>query len=102
MVNKKQSARERLEKYLPLHTQQGTCITGIINEDWMCLDKKLWPYSKCCQDPRNWEGRGDFKMIAGDPWMVYGYVKARGCYCKVCGTHVIAHEYSKEKLEASK
>ena len=98
MAKPKRSRKERMAKYLPLHHNdgRGRVITGHICDDWMLTDKNLWPYSACCQDPHNWEGRGDFKEIKGDPWMVYGYVAARGCWCSVCGVSVIGHEYTKE------
>jgi len=96
---RKMARKDRMEKKLPRETSSTSVITGFICDDKMTQDKTRWHYSECCQDPDNWEGRGEWQEICGpdspqyDPWYSKGYRAARDVYCKACGTWVIATEY---------
>ncbi|RPJ19150.1 MAG: hypothetical protein EHM35_21035 [Planctomycetaceae bacterium] len=91
--------KARMEKKLPRQTGDGAIITGFVCSDWETKSKDLWPYNQCCQDPDNWEGHGDWRELHGegdgyDPYYSKGFRRYRDVYCKVCGVHVIATEYS--------
>lgn len=83
----------KMMKLLPMRTEQGI-IVGFIPSDYETKDKNLWPYSECCQDPRNWRCMDRaVELDASDPYYRLGYRYYRNVYCK-CGVCVNATEYS--------
>jgi hypothetical protein len=92
--------KQRYESLLPIQTGPTTVISGFICDDYMTADKGRWPYNECCQNPTNWEGRGEWHPLSTeeatgltDPWYWKGYRQFRDVWCKECGVRVIATEY---------
>ncbi len=58
--------------------------------------------TKCCNDPVNWQGIGEFGAIWPlDPAYWHGAKSARGVECAVCHTALAASEYSIERVSDS-
>jgi hypothetical protein len=95
MASTTKSARWRkYDAMLPLATEGGT-LTGFVPSDW---EVKAGDWGPCCQDPRNWVGHGEMRLLSGegesaDPWYWHGFRRYRDVRCGVCGKAVIATEY---------
>ena len=109
MVTKaKRTRHDRYSELLPIHTPTGS-IHGFVCDDWMVGQERLGlGYKACCQDPRNWEGEGEFAPLEHVDWPGVtfdpyydgcGFRSVRDVHCKVCGYRQCATEYSTKEVK---
>ena len=102
---KRTGVAAKMVKLLPIVTSEGI-MTGFIPEDWQVKQRsetnsdyllfRAEHYHRCCQDPRNWIGVGEFRGLkdASDPYYHSGYRSYRAVNCGACNQSVNAHELS--------